>query len=154
MLGAGIAGGLGAPRAGEARRLLVACLAGATWFVEHLAKTLFGRRRPFSGLVCAFVTGKRPSSWSFPRGHTASSFAAAWTLSTIWPRRAPLVFLLAWVVGASDVYVGAHYPGDVLGGATRGMLAAEVIRQALRRTPVPRPKTACRRRKPSPRLAG
>ncbi|MBX5493241.1 MAG: phosphatase PAP2 family protein [Chloroflexi bacterium] len=133
-LGVLVAGGLGAPRAGEALRLLVPCMAGATWFVEHPAKTLFRRRRPFIDIVRALVVGKRPGSWSFPSGHTASSFAAAWTLSTVWPWRAPVFFLLAWGVGASRVYVGAHYPGDVLAGATFGALAAEAIRRGLCRT--------------------
>jgi hypothetical protein len=44
--------------------------------------------------------------------------------------------------------------GRRAGRGYRGMLGAEVIRQGLRRTLVPRPKTACRRRKPPPRLAG
>ena len=80
------------------------------------------------------MVGKKPGSWSFPSGHTASSFAAAWTLSTIWPRRAPLFLGLATLVGFSRIYVGAHYPGDVTSGAFAGMTIAELVRQALKRS--------------------
>ena len=51
----------------------------------------------------------------------------------VWPRRAPLFFGLAATVGFSRIYVGAHYPGDVLAGATLGMVIAEAIRRPIRR---------------------
>ena len=73
----------------------------------------------------ALVVGKKPGSWSFPSGHTASSFAAAWVLSKRWPRQSPLFFALAALVGTSRTYVGAHYPGDVVSGAGAGMLLSE-----------------------------
>jgi undecaprenyl-diphosphatase len=106
---------------------------GATWLVELGAKAFFRRRRPFVRIVQALVIGKKPGSWSFPSGHTASSFASAWVLSTIWPRRAPFFYLLAGLVGFDRVYVGAHYPGDVVSGAFFGTLFSEIIRRTLAR---------------------
>ena len=129
-----IARALGVERAGRALVVLFPCLAGATWIVEFPIKAFFRRRRPFIDVVRALVVGKKPGSWSFPSGHSASSFAAAWTLSTIWPRRAPLFLALAASVGFSRIYVGAHYPGDVTSGAFTGMAIAELIRQALKRS--------------------
>jgi undecaprenyl-diphosphatase len=79
------------------------------------------------------VIGRRPDGWSFPSGHTAAAFSGAWVASTVWPRRAPLFFGLAATVGFSRIYVGAHYPGDVLAGATLGMVIAEAIRRPIRR---------------------
>ena len=122
----------GLERAGRALVVLLPCLAGATWIVEFPVKAFFRRRRPFIDVVRALVVGKKPGSWSFPSGHSASSFAAAWTLSTIWPRRAPLFFALATIIGFSRIYVGAHYPGDVTSGAFLGMTLAELLRQALK----------------------
>ena len=129
-----IARALGVQKAGRALIVLFPCLAGSTWIVEFPIKAFFRRRRPFIDVVRALVVGKKPGSWSFPSGHTASSFAAAWTLSTIWPRRAPLFFALAASVGFSRIYVGAHYPGDVTSGAFAGMTIAELLRQALKRS--------------------
>lgn len=138
--GVAAAGLLGVPRTGYALRLLLPTVAGATWIVEHPLKMVFRRQRPFIDVVRALVVGKRPGSWSFPSGHTAASFAAAWVLSTLWPRRAPFFFLLAWSVGASRVYVGAHYPGDVSSGALLGMALAEGLRRLLRATLLPAPR--------------
>jgi undecaprenyl-diphosphatase len=112
---------------------LLPAVVGATWVVEYPIKAYFRRRRPFASVVAALVIGKKPGSWSFPSGHTASSFASAWVLSTVWPRRAPLFFSLASLVGLSRVYVGAHYPGDVASGAIAGTLLAELIRQIVKR---------------------
>jgi undecaprenyl-diphosphatase len=80
-------------------------------------------------IVQALVIGKKPGSWSFPSGHTASSFASAWVLSTVWPKRAPVFLGLAGAVGLSRIYVGAHYPGDVMSGAMCGLTLAELIRR-------------------------
>lgn len=122
----------GVGRSRKALRELVPAMLGATWIVEYPIKTYFRRRRPFIDIVRALVVGKKPGSWSFPSGHTASSFASAWLLSRVWPGKAPLFFGIAASVGASRVYVGAHYPGDVLSGATLGMLFAATIRRIVR----------------------
>ena len=121
------------PKSWRALKQLLPSLVGATWIVEYPVKEGFRRRRPFINVVRALVVGRKPGSWSFPSGHTASSFAGAWVLSAIWPRRSPIFFALAWFVGFSRVYVGAHYPGDVTAGGLLGMLLAEVIRRGARR---------------------
>jgi undecaprenyl-diphosphatase len=105
----------------------------ATWLIEYPIKASFRRRRPFVRIVQALVIGKKPGSWSFPSGHTASSFASAWILSSVWPRRTPLFFGLAGTVGLSRIYLGAHYPGDVAIGAVLGMLLSEAVRRVLKR---------------------
>jgi undecaprenyl-diphosphatase len=124
---------LGVPRSRRALVELLPSMMAATWIVEYPIKTFFRRRRPFIKNVRALVVGKRPGSWSFPSGHTASSFACAWVLSTVWPRSAPAFFTLASAVGFSRIYVGAHYPGDVLSGAFFGLAIAEAVRRLTRR---------------------
>ena len=121
------------PRSSDAFKWLLPSVVTATWIVEYPIKAYFRRRRPFSDIVRALVIGKKPGSWSFPSGHTASSFASAWVLTTVWPGRGPLFFLLASLVGVSRVYVGAHYPGDVLSGSTFGILLAEITRRIVKR---------------------
>lgn len=101
--------------------------------VEHPIKSYFRRRRPFVEVVRAVVVGKKPGTWSFPSGHTAASFAAAWCVSRVWPRATPALFGLAGLVGGSRVYVGAHYPGDVVSGAVAGIGLAAVFHSSLRR---------------------
>jgi undecaprenyl-diphosphatase len=121
------------PRAQRALLYLLPSVVGATWVVEYPAKAYFRRRRPFVEIVRALVIGKKPGSWSFPSGHTAASFASGWVLSTVWPRKTPLFLGLASTVGLSRIYVGAHYPGDVLFGALAGTVLAELIRRGVRR---------------------
>ena len=105
----------------------------ATWLIEYPTKAFFRRRRPFARIVEALVIGKKPGSWSFPSGHTGSSFASAWILSSVWPHAAPWFFGLASAVGFSRIYLGAHYPGDVMSGAVLGAGLAEIVRRAIAR---------------------
>ena len=120
-----------APRSWSAVKQLLPSVVIATWVIEYPIKAFFRRRRPFSQIVQALVIGKKPGSWSFPSGHTGASFASAWILSLVWPRLAPAFLGLAGTVGFSRIYVGAHYPGDVLSGAILGTLLSETVRRAI-----------------------
>jgi undecaprenyl-diphosphatase len=69
-----------------------------------------------------------PHDASFPSGHAATSFAAATVLSVARPRWAPAFYLLALAIGFSRVYVGVHYPLDIVGGAVLGIGVATALR--------------------------
>lgn len=103
----------------------------ATATVEYPIKRLFRRRRPFISLVQAIVIGKKPGHYSFPSGHSAASFGGAWLLSRHFPRLTPLLYAIASLVGFSRVYLGAHYPGDVLSGATSGVVLSAIYRYVI-----------------------
>jgi undecaprenyl-diphosphatase len=80
-----------------------------------------------------------PTTHSFPSGHAATSFACAATLAPFVGRRGAVVlYLLAAGIAYSRVYIGVHYPLDVLGGAALGLIVARALRllpAALRRSP-------------------
>jgi undecaprenyl-diphosphatase len=105
-------------------------LSTASSLVEFPIKAFFHRSRPFIAFIQAIVIGKKPGSWSFPSGHSASAFSGAWLLSREYPDQSPLFFLLAALVGFSRIYLGDHYPGDVVSGALSGMALAESIQRA------------------------
>jgi len=100
----------------------------ATMTVEYPIKYYFRRRRPFVDVVQAIAVGKKPGTFSFPSGHSAAAFAGAWLLGRHYPRLAVLWYAIAGLVGFSRIYLGAHYPGDVLSGALSGTAIAEAAR--------------------------
>jgi undecaprenyl-diphosphatase len=84
-----------------------------------------------------------PSTYSFPSGHATVAFACATVLSLAVPRLRWPLFALAALIAFSRVYVGVHYPGDVLAGAALGILIATALRMlagALRRSGPPLPR--------------
>ena len=90
-------------------------------------KALIDRPRPAVRYAKPEPLVGTPHDPSFPSGHAATSFAAATMLSFAFPRlRLPLV-LLAAAVAFSRVYVGVHYPLDVIGGAALGVLVAAAL---------------------------
>jgi undecaprenyl-diphosphatase len=99
-----------------------------TYTVEHVIKRFFRRRRPFISIVRAIVVGRRPGSYSFPSGHSASAFAAATLLALHYPQSRRLLFSVAGLVAFSRIYLGAHYPGDVLSGSVCGAGLARAYR--------------------------
>jgi undecaprenyl-diphosphatase len=94
-----------------------------------LVKAAVGENRP--GEPDALVTV--PHSHSFPSGHTATAFAGATALSALAPRAAPAFYLLAAAIAYSRLYVGVHFPLDVLGGALIGIATALLLLAAVRR---------------------
>jgi len=82
---------------------------------------------------------------SFPSGHTTTSFACATVLSSFVPRAAPAFYLLALAIGFSRIYVGVHWPFDVLGGIVLGVAIGAAVIALRRRGAIPR-RSARRRR--------
>jgi membrane-associated phospholipid phosphatase len=104
-----------APRRGQWRSAMAA-VAGA-YVLNSAVKLLVRRRRPqLEGLPALTST---PSAMSFPSAHAATSFAGALRYSRLGLPRAP-AYALALGLSASRVYLGVHYPSDVIGGALLG----------------------------------
>jgi undecaprenyl-diphosphatase len=68
-----------------------------------------------------------PHSGAFPSGHATTAFACATVIAWTWPRLAVPTFVLAAAIAWSRVYVGVHWPLDVLGGAALGILIATAL---------------------------
>lgn len=78
-----------------------------------------------------------PATYSFPSGHATVSFACATVLILAVPRLRVPLYVLAALIAFSRVYVGVHYPFDVLAGAVLGVGIATALRMlatALRRS--------------------
>ena len=91
-----------------------------------LLKNLVHRIRPYVALENLSILVSEPSDWSFPSGHATASFAAAWALFRLAPKKVGVpALLLAILIALSRLYEGVHYPTDVLAGAAIGILSGE-----------------------------
>jgi undecaprenyl-diphosphatase len=109
--------------------VLVLLADGAADGLATLLKNVVGTRRPSDGGPLITI----PHSDSFPSGHTATSFACATVLAALVPRAAPAFYVLALAIGYSRVYVGVHWPLDVVGGAVLGIATALLLLAVTRR---------------------
>lgn len=102
-----------------------------------ILKPLIGRPRPF--MVEAFnLLIKPPMGYSFPSGHTGSSFAAAFTIYYYNKKQGLLALILAALIGFSRMYLSVHYPTDVLAGLVLGglssLVATKIINNKYKKT--------------------
>lgn len=116
--------------------LLLLCM-GLSDLATNQVKHAVGRVRPEHSVAGTYH--QRPGHWdrlpadytpekergpSFPSAHAANSAALALLAALLWPRLRGLTWALPAVVGWSRVYLGKHFPLDVLGGWAMGVLVA------------------------------
>jgi membrane-associated phospholipid phosphatase len=93
----------------------------ATVAETYIVKYIVNRPRPYVTHTDLHPLGSE-NSRSFPSGHTSSAFSTAMSLSLIYPKWYVAVPAFAWAsaTGYSRMYLGVHYPTDVLAGAVIG----------------------------------
>lgn len=100
--------------------------------IVQLGKNLVNRQRPY--LVLPEVNTlwtKLLKDYSFPSGHTTAGFSLAVVMAQHFPSYGYVVYSLATLVGVSRMYIGMHYPSDVITGAFLGTAVA-LLTRALR----------------------
>ena len=99
-----------------------------------LLKNLVGRIRPYDACQTLLPLVAKPVDASFPSGHTGSSFASAYVMYRYLPKREGVAaIVLAALIGLSRLYVGVHYPSDVLTGVLTGLWSGYLAKWAYRR---------------------
>lgn len=98
-------------------------------FSNHVLKECLGRIRPCRALMNVRMLTDCNTSYSFPSAHAVNIFAAAYFVSQPFRRLNFLWYAIAAVVAYSRVYIGIHYPMDVIGGAGIGLLVAWPMRR-------------------------
>ncbi len=96
---------------------------GVAYATNVALKSVFKRRRPVLDGLPALV--RTPTALSFPSSHATASFAAAHAYKGMLP--APPLYAVAAAMAASRVYLGVHYPTDVLAGAAVGTIVSGVV---------------------------
>lgn len=110
---------------GRTAAVLALLAVGASDMISaRVLKPGIGRVRPCHELENVRLLIPCGGKHSFPSSHAANSFAAAVTLAYFYRRYTGLGLAVAFLVGMSRVFVGVHYPGDVLGGFILGGLCA------------------------------
>jgi undecaprenyl-diphosphatase len=120
---------LTAKMSGRALAQMALALVCAALLVDSAIKPLVNRPRPWEQRPAITVIGPQPRDPSFPSGHSATAAASAVILTVAVPGAALWWWLLAVAIGYSRVYLGDHFPLDVLaGGAIGAALAWLVVR--------------------------
>jgi undecaprenyl-diphosphatase len=95
--------------------------------VDIIIKPTVARERPAARAAVVEQVFDRPTTFSFPSGHAAEGAAGAFALSRFWPGAALPLWALAAVIAISRVYLGVHYPLDIIAGFAIGLACAVFV---------------------------
>lgn len=119
------------PKTRKVGYMMTVALIGTLLINNVLLKNLVARTRPYEVIEGLTYLVSKPIESSFPSGHAGSSFSAAWVMFRRLPKRYGVpALILAILIALSRLYVGVHYPSDVLFGVIDGIvisMAAEKI---------------------------
>ncbi|MEF2112569.1 MULTISPECIES: phosphatase PAP2 family protein [Clostridium] len=94
---------------------------------EGIMKHIVRRVRPCNKQDYVSNFYLKPTSYSFPSGHTLSSFAAAEMLSIYFIQYKLVFMIIAFLIALSRLYLYVHYPTDVIAGVIVGVLCSKII---------------------------
>lgn len=102
--------------------------------IKHLVERLRPTHDPSLESAVHVINGYRGGLYGFVSSHAANSFAVATLLSFIMRHKAVTFSLFTWALLQcySRVYLGVHYPGDILGGIIVGVLAGWLVWRLMR----------------------
>ena len=114
---------------GKIAILVLIFAAGASDAIcAQIIKPWIGRLRPSHEFI-EFINLLVPKGgkWSFPSNHAANSFAFATVLSYFFDHKKSVLFTTAYIIAFSRVYVGVHYPLDIIFGAIIGYILSWIV---------------------------
>ncbi|OIV38180.1 hypothetical protein BIV57_06955 [Mangrovactinospora gilvigrisea] len=126
-------------RRGDARAMTLALVAPVATVVAYLVNSVvkdeFREVRPCRALAHAAHIAACPAAndWSFPSNHATIAAAAAAAIAVAWRQLAVLSLPIAALMAFSRVFVGVHYPHDVMAGFVEGAVVAAVASLLLTR---------------------
>ena len=114
----------------KTRKVGLCCALGLIFdllVINIAVKPLVARIRPYEIIKEITILTHQPGDHSFPSGHSAGSFACAWAFFRAYKKKWGVpALVLAALVSLSRLYVGVHYPTDVLGGIVIGCVLGEL----------------------------
>ncbi|HTL99487.1 MAG TPA: phosphatase PAP2 family protein [Candidatus Omnitrophota bacterium] len=113
--------------------ILALAIACSDQLSSKVLKPIVGRTRPSVELADARPLFGVRHSRSFPSSHAVNFFTAAPIVGYVFPEARVAAYVVAGAVAFSRVYVGDHWPSDVLAGAALGLLLGFLWRKALKR---------------------